>query len=133
MLLNFGHTLAHAIEALTRFRGLLHGEAVAIGMVYAAERSEALGHAPLGTAARIEKLCRRFGLPTRPPAFPRSAYLAALQVDKKKQDSHIHYVVLEGVGSARAVPLTPSEVAAALPARPVRKRRSGAAARRGRR
>ena len=117
MLLNFGHTLAHAIEALTRYRNLLHGEAVAIGMVYAAERSEALGHAPLGTASRIEKLCRRFGLPTRPPGFARSAYLAALQVDKKKQDSRIHYVVLEGVGSARTVPLTPSEIAAGLPLR----------------
>ena len=44
MLLNFGHTLAHAIEALAGYRGLLHGEAVAIGMVYAAERSEALGY-----------------------------------------------------------------------------------------
>jgi 3-dehydroquinate synthase len=118
MLLNFGHTLAHAIEALTRYRGLLHGEAVAIGMVYAAQRSEALGYAPLGTAARIEKLCRRLGLPTDPPAYPRSAYLAALRVDKKKQDSRIHYVVLGGIGSARTVPLSPSEVAAALPARP---------------
>jgi 3-dehydroquinate synthase len=117
MLLNFGHTLAHAIEALARFRGMLHGEAVAIGMVYAAERSEALGYAPLGTAARLEKLCRRFGLPTEPPGFARSAYLAALRVDKKRQDSRIHYVVLEGVGSARTVPLTPSEVAVALPKR----------------
>jgi 3-dehydroquinate synthase len=135
MLLNFGHTLAHAIEALTRYRGLLHGEAVAIGMVYAAERSEALGYAPLGTAARLEKLCRRLGLPTDPPAFARSAYLTALQVDKKKQDSRIHYVVLEGVGSARTVPLLPSQVAAALPARPSRVGRGSAAAarRRGRR
>jgi 3-dehydroquinate synthase len=116
-LLNFGHTLAHAIEALTHFRGVLHGEAVAIGMVYAAERSEALGYAPLGTSARLEKLCRRLGLPTEPPGFKRSAYLAALQVDKKRQDSRIHYVVLEGVGSARTVPLLPSQVAAALPAR----------------
>jgi 3-dehydroquinate synthase len=125
MLLNFGHTLAHAIEALTRYRGLLHGEAVAIGMVYAAERSEALGYAPLGTAARLEKLCRRFGLPTDPPAFARSAYLAALRVDKKRQDSRIHYVVLEGVGAARTVPLALSQVAAALPVRRGRRRRGG--------
>jgi 3-dehydroquinate synthase len=133
MLLNFGHTLAHAIEALAGYRGLLHGEAVAIGMVYAAGRSEALGFAPLGTAARLEKLCRRLGLPTDPPAFERSAYLAALRVDKKKQDSRIHYVVLEGVGSARTVPLLPSQVAAALPARPSRVRGPGGAARRRRR
>jgi 3-dehydroquinate synthase len=133
MLLNFGHTLAHAIEALAGYRGLLHGEAVAIGMVYAAGRSEALGIAPLGTAARLEKLCRRLGLPTDPPGFTRSAYLAALRVDKKKQDSRIHYVVLEGVGSARTVPLLPSQVAAALPARPSRVRGPGGAARRRRR
>jgi len=126
MLLNFGHTLAHAIEALTHFRGLLHGEAVAIGMVYAAERSEELGHAPLGTAARLAKLCRRLGLPTEPPAFARSAYLAALQVDKKRQDSRIHYVVLEGVGSARTVPLSLSQVAAGLPVRPGRGAGAGA-------
>jgi len=122
-LLNFGHTLAHAIEALQRYRGLLHGEAVAIGMVYAAERSEALGHAPPGTAGRLEALCARFGLPTRPPDFDRSAYLAALRVDKKKQALRIHYVVLEGVGSARTVPLSPSEIAAALPRKPATKRR----------
>ena len=133
MLLNFGHTLAHAIEALAGYRGLLHGEAVAIGMVYAAERSEALGYAPLGTAARVEKLCRRLGLPTEPPGFTRSAYLAALRVDKKKQDSRIHYVVLEGVGSARTVPLLPSQVAAALPVRPRRSRGPGGAVRRRRR
>ena len=132
MLLNFGHTLAHAIEALAGYRGPLHGEAVAIGMVYAAERSEALGYAPLGTAARLEKLCRRLGLPTEPPGYPRSAYLTALRVDKKKQNSRIHYVVLEGVGSARTVPLLPSEVAAALPVRPPRSRGSVRAARRRR-
>jgi 3-dehydroquinate synthase len=135
-LLNFGHTLAHAIEALGRYRGLLHGEAVAIGMVYAAERSEALGFAAGGTAARLEKLCRRFGLPTRPPAFDRSAYLDALRVDKKTQDSRIHFVVLEGVGSAKTVPLSPSQIAAALPARSSRSGRGassrGAAHRRSR-
>ena len=126
-LLNFGHTLAHAIEALVGYRGLLHGEAVAIGMRYAAERSEALGAAPAGTAARLGALCSRFGLPEEPPRFGRSAYLEALRVDKKKRDSRIHFVVLEGVGSATTVPLLPSEVAAGLPRRPSRRRgaRSG--------
>lgn len=120
MLLNFGHTLGHAVEALQRYRKLLHGEAVAIGMVYAAERSEALGLAPEGTASRIEALCARFGLPTALPAYPRSAYLDALRVDKKKRDSHIHYVVLEGIGRARTVALRPAEVAAAVPRTPSR-------------
>jgi 3-dehydroquinate synthase len=51
-LLNFGHTLAHAIESHSRYRGILHGEAVAIGMVFAADRSESLGFAPAGTRKR---------------------------------------------------------------------------------
>jgi 3-dehydroquinate synthase len=115
MLLNFGHTLAHAIEVLHRYRKFLHGEAVGIGMVYAASRSEALGFAPAGTAERLCRLCGRFGLPTELPVRPRSAYLSALRVDKKRRESHIGFVVLEGIGRARVVPLTPAEVAAAVP------------------
>jgi 3-dehydroquinate synthase len=131
MLLNFGHTLAHAVEALQRYRNLLHGEAVAIGMVYAARRSEALGHAPAGTADRIEALCERFDLPTRVPPRPRSAYLEALRGDKKKRDAHIRFVVLEGIGRARTVPLTPAEVAAGLPrGSPARGRATGRGSRR---
>jgi len=121
MLLNFGHTLAHAIEALKRYRGILHGEAVAIGMVFAAERSEALGMAPAGTATRLEALLERLGLPTRPPDFPRRAYLSALRVDKKRRDSHIRFVGLRGIGRAETVPLTPAEI---LPPRSGRPRRA---------
>jgi 3-dehydroquinate synthase len=109
-LLNFGHTLAHAVETLTGYRRILHGEAVAIGMVFAARRSEALGHAPAGTADRLEALIRRAGLPTEPPAFPRRAYLAALRVDKKRTDAHVRFVVLRGIGRAETVPLTPAEI-----------------------
>jgi 3-dehydroquinate synthase len=119
MILNFGHTLAHAIETLSRYRGILHGEAVAIGMVFAARRCEALGLSPAGTAARIEDLLRRLGLPTEPPPFPRRAYLAALAVDKKRRDAHVRFVGLRGIGRAEIVPLAPAEI---LPAA----RRAGA-------
>jgi 3-dehydroquinate synthase len=124
MLLNFGHTVGHAIEALLRYRRLLHGEAVAIGMVYAAQRSEALGHAPAGTAERLRALCGRFGLPTALPAFPRSAYLAALRVDKKRKDAHVRFVVLRGIGRATTVPMRPAEIAAAIPRQPRREERA---------
>jgi len=123
MLLNFGHTMAHALETLQRYRRMLHGEAVAIGMVYAARRSEALRHAPPGTAERLEALCRRFDLPTELPDFERSAYLSVLGVDKKKRDSRIHYVVLQGIGRADTVPMTPAEIAAGVPRSP---KKSGA-------
>ncbi|HTY16797.1 MAG TPA: 3-dehydroquinate synthase [Myxococcota bacterium] len=110
MLLNFGHTLAHAVETLKGYRGILHGEAVAIGMVFAARRSEALGHAPSGTAERIRALLARAGLPTEPPPYPRRAYLSALRVDKKRRDAHVRFVVLRGIGRAETVPLLPSEI-----------------------
>ena len=110
MLLNLGHTLAHAVEALTGYHGVLHGEAVAMGMVYAARRSEELGLAPGGTARRIEELLRRFGLPTELPRFPREAYLAALGVDKKKRDGRIRYVVLRRIGRAESVPLSAARI-----------------------
>jgi 3-dehydroquinate synthase len=110
MILNFGHTLAHAVETLSRYRGILHGEAVAIGMVFAARRSEALGLAPLGTAARLEALLRRLELPTEPPRFPRRAYLSALAVDKKRMDARIRFVALRGIGRVECVPLSPAEI-----------------------
>jgi len=110
MLLNFGHTLGHAIETLSGYRGVLHGEAVAIGMVFAARRSEALGYAPAGTADRIQVLLERAGLPTHPPALPRRAYLSALRVDKKRRDEHVRFVVLREIGRAETVPLLPAEI-----------------------
>ena len=109
-LLNFGHTLAHAIEKHARYRGILHGEAVAIGMAFAAERSEALGFAPVGTASRLIDVLERAGLPTRAPNRPRSAYLSAMAVDKKKQGGKIHFVVLDRIGSAGTAALAPQEI-----------------------
>jgi 3-dehydroquinate synthase len=109
-LLNFGHTLGHAVEKLSRYRGVLHGEAVAMGMVFAARRSESLGIAPPGTAERVEALLRRLEVPTELPDFPRRAYLSALRVDKKRREAHIRFVVLRRIGAAETVPLTPAEV-----------------------
>jgi 3-dehydroquinate synthase len=122
--LNFGHTLGHAVEALRGYRGVLHGEAVAMGMVYAARRSEALGLAPEGLAERLRALLVRAGLPTELPPFPRPAYLAALRVDKKRRDARIRFVVLKGIGAADTVALRPEEI---LPAGGI----PGATARRG--
>ena len=109
-ILNFGHTIAHAIEKLGRYRGLLHGEAVAIGMLVAARKSEQLGLSPAGTAERIRSLLLRFGLPSELPNHPRKAYLDALRVDKKMANSKIRFVALRGIGRAETVPLTPREI-----------------------
>lgn len=130
-LLNFGHTLAHAIETLARYRGVLHGEAVAIGMVFAARRGEALGATSAGTAERLAALLGRLGLPTEPPDHPRSAYVRALRVDKKRTEAHIRFVVLRKIGVAETLPLPAGEIAAGLAPRK-RTRAGGARARRGR-
>ena len=110
MLLNFGHTLGHAVEALAGYRGVLHGEAVAMGMVYAARRSEELGFAPEGTRERLAALLARAGLPTALPERPRRAYLTAVGVDKKRRDARVRFVVLRGIGKAETVPLRPEEI-----------------------
>ncbi len=110
MLLNFGHTLGHAVEALTKYKGVLHGEAVAIGMAFAARRSEELGFATPGSAVRLIALLARAGLPTELPAFPRRAYLDALSADKKKKGEQIRFVALRSIGRAETVPLRPEEI-----------------------
>ena len=109
-LLNFGHTLAHAIESQAGYRGALHGEAVAIGMVFAADRSESLGFAPEGTRDRLSALLERAELPTRVPDHPRRAYLSAIGVDKKKEGGKIHFVVSKGIGSAGTTLIEPGEL-----------------------
>jgi 3-dehydroquinate synthase len=135
MILNLGHTLGHAVEALRGYRGVLHGEAVAMGMAFAARRSEALGLAPEGTAERLEALLRRAGLPVALPAFDRRAYLSALRVDKKRRDARIRFVVLKGIGEADTLPLLPEEILPAqrpARARPARRTRRARPARRAR-
>jgi 3-dehydroquinate synthase len=123
MLLNLGHTMGHAVETLQGYRGVLHGEAVAMGLAYAARRSEELGLAAAGTAERIEALLLRFGLPVELPQRPRGAYLEALKVDKKSRDSRIRYIVLRRIGRAEAVSLTPAQVLPAGAMRQARGRR----------
>jgi 3-dehydroquinate synthase len=110
MLLNFGHTLGHAVEALSKFKGVLHGEAVAMGMSFAARRSEELGLATPGSAVRLIALLARAGLPTDLPPFTRRAYLEALSADKKKRDERIQFVALRAIGRAETTALLPSEI-----------------------
>jgi len=124
-LLNFGHTLGHAVEKLSGYRRILHGEAVGMGMVFAARRSEALDVAPAGTAQRIEALVARLGMKTELPTLPRRAYLEALRVDKKRTEAHIRFVVLRRIGVADTVPLTPSEVYPSRPGSGCRRARRG--------
>lgn len=105
--LNFGHTLGHAIEAALGYRGLLHGEAVAIGMRAAAELSVAAAGLAPGARVRLEAMLDHVGLPVRMPPLPLRALLAAMARDKKRRGAEVRWVLTPRVGDAsvpRAVP-----------------------------
>ncbi len=105
--LNFGHTLGHAIEAALGYRGLLHGEAVAIGMRAAAELSVAVAGLPVGDRVRLEAMLDHLGLPIRMPPTPLRALFAAMARDKKRARGQVRWVLTPHMGDAsvpRAVP-----------------------------
>ena len=101
MLLNFGHTLGHAYELAGHYEKWTHGQAVAAGMVKAAELGTALGVTPQGTAQRIGVLLGCFGLPLEIPCTAED-YAAAVGLDKKGAGADITLILLEQLG--RAVP-----------------------------
>ncbi len=104
-LLNFGHTFAHAIETEQGYGGLVHGEAVAIGMMLAARLSARLGLAGEADASRLEALLQRFGLPVSLPAgLDADALLARMRLDKKNDANGLRLVLWDGMGRARVVP-----------------------------
>lgn len=107
MQLNFGHTLAHAIENGMGYGEVLHGEAVCIGMVEAARWGEVLGVTPEGTSARIRALLKAYDLPTDVPASLSPDQMAAtMALDKKAEGSVVRTVQLTQIGACKGVPLT---------------------------
>jgi 3-dehydroquinate synthase len=97
LVLNFGHTLGHALERLDSFAGRSHGEAVAVGMVFAARLAGSRGMAPTGVAARTSRLLASLGLDTDGPLPNADAILAAFRLDKKYRRG-VRFVLLEDVG-----------------------------------
>ena len=101
-ILNYGHTFAHALETLTGYDQLLHGEAVAIGMVLAADCAHRHGLLDAVAAERIRNLVKALGLPTAaPPAIDPSAVLATMGMDKKVVDGQLRLVLPERIGAVR--------------------------------
>jgi len=98
--LNFGHTFGHAIEAGTGYREWLHGEAVAAGMVMAAELSTRAGTLRREDAERVKGLIGRAGLPVRGPKLAIERYLELMQVDKKAAAGKVRFILLDGLGRA---------------------------------
>ena len=100
--LNYGHTLGHAIEAVTNFEGVLHGEAVAAGMSFAGALAVGVGRLAAADFERQEALIASFGLPKRPPPGLDAAALAeAVSLDKKVEGGVSRWVLLDRIGHAQ--------------------------------
>ena len=99
--LNLGHTFGHAIETFYSYEGWLHGEAVAVGMVMAAELSEHMGWIQKNDVNRIKKLLILCGLPVCPPKeISSKVFLELMSVDKKVLDGSLRLVLLQSIGEA---------------------------------
>ncbi|MFQ5860487.1 MAG: 3-dehydroquinate synthase, partial [Dehalococcoidia bacterium] len=100
ILLNYGHTIGHALEAATGYQQYLHGEAVSVGMMGAALLSQRLGLISAQVVQRQRQLLERFGLPLRCPGVAPRSILRAMTLDKKVRGGALQWVVLEDVGRA---------------------------------
>lgn len=104
MLLNFGHTVAHAIEKFENFEGMAHGEAVGVGMVSITKASEKAGYTEKGSANRIEKLLEKFSLPLT-ATVSADKITDIMLFDKKRRDNKINLVLLKKIGSSFVEPM----------------------------
>ena len=112
-ILNYGHTIGHALEAAGGYKTLHHGEAVSIGMEAEAILSMELGIAPLEVLAAQNRLLKLCGLPTRVKKMPEKKVLAALKLDKKNVSGKTRFVLPEAVGKVRWGVEVPSDLIAA--------------------
>ncbi len=115
-LLNFGHTVGHALERAGGYRDFLHGEAVSLGIAAACDISVRKAGMPASDRAKIIAALGRFRLPTRlPPSFRRDEILQAVPFDKKFAGGRVRFVVSSGIGSARlADDITIDDIAAVI-------------------
>ena len=109
LVLNYGHTLGHALERLDSFAGRSHGEAIAVGMVFAARLSEGLGMAAEGLATRHLRLLNSLGLEVTGALPPAGEIMRAFRMDKKYHGG-VRFVLLEDVGRPKIIEDVPSGV-----------------------
>lgn len=110
VILNYGHTVGHALEAATGYERFLHGEAVAIGMMVAAGISLRLGLIDIGVVERQRSLLKRFGLPTMCSGVAVSDVVRAMELDKKVRSKAVRWVLLEGAGRVVVRSDVPEEI-----------------------
>ncbi|MDH5527633.1 MAG: 3-dehydroquinate synthase [Nitrospirota bacterium] len=110
-ILNYGHTVGHAIEAVTGYKEYLHGEAVGLGMVAAARIAHRLGRLAEAESEAQRALLERFGLPTEiPQHLDRAAIADAMGLDKKVASGKIRLILADRIGHVEMVPFSADEV-----------------------
>ena len=118
-ILNFGHTIGHALEAISRYGKYLHGEAISIGQVGAAIISARMKGLPQTDVIRIRDLFKRAGLPVsvRLTAAQRKQLFDAMQLDKKVSGGEIKFVLARAIGKVEfGIKVPKNEINAALDA-----------------
>ena len=113
MVLNFGHSLGHALEKLSGYEHMTHGEAVSIGMVYASLIGEEMGVTPKRTACRIADVLKSMKLPVSTDIGGERIFEAMLS-DKKYLGDQIHFILLRKIGESDVFPLDPEAVRSLL-------------------
>lgn len=109
-ILNYGHTIGHALEALGRYRHYIHGEAVGIGMVYEALLAHYLELCSKDVVDRQRALIQRTGLPVQMPAHSFSKFWGVMRHDKKVANGTVHCVLPRSIGNVQVLPLEPRTV-----------------------
>ncbi|HEU4753500.1 MAG TPA: 3-dehydroquinate synthase, partial [Armatimonadota bacterium] len=113
--LNYGHTIGHAVEAVAGYGRYLHGEAVAIGMAAAGRLAARRGWLPESTAQRIETLIREYGLPARlREPLPVGPLMEAMLRDKKTQSGELRFILARDIGRVEVAPVAAEDVRAVL-------------------
>lgn len=97
--LNYGHTIGHAVETLSGYGEIKHGEAVAIGMAQIAAIACRRGYSSVSSFERIIKIISDFGLPTALPGFPVDEYAQIISHDKKKRDDGVNFIFNRDIGA----------------------------------
>jgi 3-dehydroquinate synthase len=110
-ILNFGHTVGHALEAASNY-GLLHGEAVGLGMIAALELGEARGVGSPALTARARAVLTHLGLPTDLRPRLNAEVLSRVTVDKKRRGGAIRFVFCTAAGETKLVDVSPDEISA---------------------
>jgi len=110
LILNFGHTIGHAIEQTSGYGVISHGEAVSLGMVQISQIAEKKNLMPKGCTATIIAMLQKFNLPVKPKTWDEDALFTALTHDKKTRGDQIKIILLEYIGAAKIVTITIEEM-----------------------